>query len=217
MASSIYLNVQTIVPTTGQTITLPDSDAGNLLILANTATIAALTINAPPNPVNGQLMTILFAGAVTTLTMAGGTLKYNPGSANANSYVRYIYDFVNGVWMDAGHDVTNQIATVAALYRGKPFSVTTTSGSVVIYLTDTGLVGGNPLFSSIDYVHLDFVSNDPNFGKSYVLSGVTLTITAVKQSFSGVTVVGINVLGSVAIAAAANGTALTVLVQGKLN
>lgn len=99
-------------------------------------------------------------------------------------------------------------------YLVKSYSVTTTSGSKVIYLTDNGLIGGNPLFSTVDYVHIDFVSNDPNFGKSYILSGVTLTISAVKQTFTGITLLATNILGSVTIPAAANGTALTVLVQG---
>lgn len=105
-------------------------------------------------------------------------------------------------------------ATISNNYLIKTYSITTTGGTKVIYLTDNGLVGGNPLFSSIDYIHLDYINNDPNFGKSYTLSGVTLTITAVKQAFTGVTLLSTNILGSVAINAAANGTALTVLVQG---
>lgn len=99
-------------------------------------------------------------------------------------------------------------------YLIKTYSITTTGGTKVIYLTDDGLIGGNPLFSSIDYIHIDHVNNDPNFGKSYTLSGVTLTITAVKQIFTGIVLLSTNILGSVAISPVVNGTALTVLVQG---
>lgn len=105
-------------------------------------------------------------------------------------------------------------SAVSNNYLVKSYSITTTGGTKVIYLTDSGLIGGNPLFSSIDYIHIDHVNNDPNFGKSYTLVGVTLTITAVKQAFTGITLLSTNILGSVAINAAVNGTALTVLVQG---
>lgn len=98
----------------------------------------------------------------------------------------------------------------------KTYTATISSGVAVIYLTDDGLVTGNALFSTVDYVHLDFTSNDPNFGKSYAItnSNKTLTITAVKQAFTGITLLSTPILGSVALAAAANGTTLSVLVQG---
>lgn len=102
---------------------------------------------------------------------------------------------------------------------GKAYSVTTTSGTAVVQLTDDGLSTGNPLFSQIDFVSTRFALNDPNLSCIYALtnSNKTLTITAAKQTFNGITVVGIPVLGSNTIAAVANGTAITVYVQGKLN
>lgn len=105
---------------------------------------------------------------------------------------------------------------VGSNYLYKSYDITTTSGISTIYLTIDGTSTGNPLFTSIDYIHIDFITNDPNLGKSFALtnSNKTLTITAVKQAFSGVSVLGINVLGSVTIPAAPNGTALKVLVQG---
>lgn len=118
-----------------------------------------------------------------------------------------------------GTTIKDYFAGDKAFHRSKvslSYTVSTTSGSVIIYLTSNGLSTGTALFASVDYVHLDFVLNNPNLGKSYTLSGdlKTLTITAVTQTFTGVTVIGINVLGSVAIAAATNGTQLSVLVQG---
>lgn len=132
-------------------------------------------------------------------------VSWPDGSFGFVSLTNVIYRLSSGVWM-----------AIKSNYLFKPYSVSTTSGSAIIYLTDDGLITGNALFSSIDYVHLDFILNDPNLGKSYTItnSNKTLTITAVKQTFTGVVVLGVNVLGSVTIPAAANGTALTVLVQG---
>lgn len=101
-------------------------------------------------------------------------------------------------------------------YLIKPYSITTTNGVSTIYLTSDGTINGTALFSTIDYIHVDFVTNDPNLGKSFTLtnSNKTLTVNAVKQAFAGVTVLGVNVVGSISIPVAPNGTALTVLVQG---
>lgn len=95
-----------------------------------------------------------------------------------------------------------------------PISGSTTTGTSVVYLTTNGLVGGTPIFASVSYVHLDLVSNDPNLGKSYTLSGVTLTITITKQTFTGITLLSTPILGSVTLLAAPNGTLFTGLVEG---
>lgn len=216
--SSIYQDIEEYVPNSGDSIVMNDSDQGNVVILAPVATIATLTINMPPNPHGGQMVSILSTQNVTSLTLVSSSLfNYIPGTILANGFMRFTFDPINNTWMDVGHDVSTAMASIAAMYRGKPFTITTTSGSATIYLTNNGLVGGTPLFSAIDYVHLDFITNDPNFGKSYTLSGVTLTVNAVKQAFSGITLLSTNVLGSVTIAAAVTGTQLSCLVVGKLN
>lgn len=90
-------------------------------------------------------------------------------------------------------------------------------GIATVYLTDNGLAGGNALYKSIKFIHANFLSNDPNLGRSIAISGdlKTLTITAVKQTFTGIVILtSINVLGSVAILPAPDGTMLNVLVQG---
>lgn len=90
-------------------------------------------------------------------------------------------------------------------------------GIATVYLTDNGLITGKALYKSIKFVHANFVSNDPNLGRSLSLSGdlKTLTITAVKQTFTGIVILtSINVLGSVTLGPAPDGTTLNVLVQG---
>lgn len=200
--------VQKEIPTTGATVQIMNSDNNILLRILPTADLAALTVSFPPNPHPGQLVVVSSSKVIGTLTQSGGTFDKLVSNMAAVSVFVYAYDDQTSTWSL----VISSKATKIFL----PYTATTTAGTAIIYLTDTGLVTGKALFLSVDYVHLDFILNDPNLGKSYVLSSdlKTLTITAVKQSFTGITVLGINVIGSVAIAAAATGTILSVLVQG---
>lgn len=95
---------------------------------------------------------------------------------------------------------------------------TITSGTLVVYMTDDGTITGNALFPN-EILYTSIVTTDPSnvFGLGYVISNSnkTLTITANKQTFSGVTVVGVSVLGSVSLSAAPNGTAIGVHVIGR--
>lgn len=107
--------------------------------------------------------------------------------------------------MPDGCDSNASVATVAG-----------GAGLAVVYLTDNGLVGGNALFKSIKFIHANYTQNDPNLGRSISVSGdlKTLTITCVKQLFTGIVLLSTNILGSVAILPAADGTTLNILVQG---
>ncbi len=200
--------VQKITPASGDTVQMKNSD-NNLLVMINPATdLASLTLNWPTAPHGGQLAVVSSSKVISSLLHTGGTLNSSITSMAAIDAFVYIYDDVTLVWSLVASSKSKKVFL--------PYTATISGGTAVIYLTDNGLVGGNALFSSVDYVHLDFISNDPNFGKSYTLSGdlKTLTVTAVKQVFSGVTVLGINVLGAVTVSAAVNGTQLSVLVQG---
>lgn len=106
-------------------------------------------------------------------------------------------------------------------YDTKVFTATVAGGAgdAVFYATDTGLVGGTALFSSILAINARFDSGNPNLGndKPVVSNGnKTVTIACKQQTFSGVTVLGINVLGSNTVGVAPNGTALTITVTGIL-
>jgi hypothetical protein len=81
----------TVTPTTGSTLTLADYTSP---VFVNTGTLASLTIVMPPNPVHGQVQTIIFAGAITALTLnanAGQTIIGAPGSASVNTVLSFIY------------------------------------------------------------------------------------------------------------------------------
>lgn len=63
-------------PASGATITAANSD--KLLILRHAATIATLTVNLPPNPVDNQEYSVNTTFAVTALTLgAGGNIIYS--------------------------------------------------------------------------------------------------------------------------------------------
>lgn len=96
------------------------------------------------------------------------------------------------------------------------FSGTTTSGTVVFYLTNDGTSGGSALCSSTPK-SISVRANDPSntFGLGYAVtnSNKTLTVTANARSFSSTSILGIGVLGSSSLTAAANGTAIDVAVD----
>lgn len=99
----------------------------------------------------------------------------------------------------------------------KAFSATVGAlGIATVYLTDDGTITGVPLFSSVICVNARFTSNDPNLGVSYTLSGNTVTLNCVKQTFSGVVVLGVTVLGGATLNAAPVSTTLLVQVTGML-
>lgn len=200
--------VQKVTPTTGSTVQMKSSDNNLIFMIDPVTDLAALTMNWPAYPRAGQLVVVSTSKAIAALTHGSGTLNKSVTSMAAFDTFVYTYDDVASMWTMVISSKPKKIFV--------PYTATISSGTAVIYLTDDGLVTGNALFSTIDYVHLDFLLNDPNFGKSYAItnSNKTLTITAVKQAFTGVTVLGINVVGSIAINAAVNGTQLSVLVQG---
>lgn len=96
------------------------------------------------------------------------------------------------------------------------FTGTLTSGTVVFYMTNGGLVGGTGLCTASPQNVTIFV-NDPSniYGSSYAVinSNKTLTVTVNQRNFAGITVVGIPVLGSTSIGSAPNGTPVQVSVD----
>lgn len=201
-------------PVSGATIQMENADVAMIIVIAALADLAALTLAWPAAPKNGMMVTVQAAVNVASLLHTGAALNSAVPMMEAGGSFTFIWDEVGGVWMQANSGFA--LSDVCLAYN----TTVTSAGNALVYPTDDGTASGNPLFSNIKYVHANFDNSDPNFGKSKPVVAAnrkTVTIACVKQAFSGVTVLGINVLGSVAIGAAANGTALTVLVQGKLS
>lgn len=207
--SSIYR----FIPLSGDTLVVPSSTGDVVIIIAPATDLAVLTISWPTVPVNGQHVRILSTKNITSVLHSGGTLNRSVSSLQTASDMNFIYDGVSGVYMSDGLT----LSTVVTL----PFngSIAGGSGDVVFYATDNGLVGGNAIFSSIQYVQPVFDSGDPNlaFSKPVVSnSNKTITVNCKKQTFNIIVLLSTNVLGSATLGSAPNGTSLTFLIHGQL-
>lgn len=112
------------------------------------------------------------------------------------------YDYVNGI---------KKVSTKEFIATG-----TVSGGNVIFDITS----GGNAVFTEIfeDSIRLEFIdSTRVHSHGEPVISGdkkqITMPIT--RQSFSGVTVLSVTVLGSVTMSAAPNGTVVKLFVKGK--
>lgn len=86
-------------PSTGTTQTIADSVS--TAVISN-GTLASLTVKMPATPANGQIVRVLFGGAVTALTMtpnSGQTLSAgSPTTAAVGATVSYIYRTTGTTW-----------------------------------------------------------------------------------------------------------------------
>lgn len=100
-------------------------------------------------------------------------------------------------------------------------TLTTTGGTVTDYVTTEGATrtsGGTALLSSIfsDSIQTNFIDSSGVYaqGLPTVTSNKTISIPFTKQAFNGVTVVTINVLGSVSMSTIPNGVIVKVRLVG---
>lgn len=94
---------------------------------------------------------------------------------------------------------------------------TTTSGIATFYLTDDKTVTGVPLFTEAPMATFYFDDPTADIGTAASLSGdfITLTVTMQKQNTNIVTILGINVIGSITMANVVDGTIVNVHAEGK--
>lgn len=203
-----------VTPTSGQTVTIPTNALGDVVVIVAPATdLATLTLAWPPSPLDGQNFRILFTKTITALYHTGGSLNRSAPTAPATGDMSYMYDSSGATFMCTS---MTQSTTVAL-----PFTASTAggAGNAVFYATDSGLVGGNALFSSIQYIQPMFTVANPNDAFSLpVVSNANKTITTncQRQTFTGVTILGINAVGTNIVGNAPNGVALSFLVRGVL-
>lgn len=87
-------------PATGATITIPDD--AEMVMIDPGATIAALTLDMPTKPHDGQRVSVYFDNIVTTLTMGGGTLKAALTAATAAGFATWRYNAGDSTWYRIG-------------------------------------------------------------------------------------------------------------------
>jgi hypothetical protein len=95
---SVDLSKVILTPTTGTTITLATINTRTLLNPAGT--LAALTINMPAAPVNGQIQRVTSSQIITVLTISGNghTLVGGLTTLSLGGSFTYIYDTATTTW-----------------------------------------------------------------------------------------------------------------------
>lgn len=89
-------------PLTGTTVNIP-ADA-EVVYIEPAGTIAALTVNMPPNPYDGQELNICTTQTITALTqsVASGTLRGALTAGSANGFGKWKYSLSNTTWYRMG-------------------------------------------------------------------------------------------------------------------
>lgn len=90
-------------PLTGTTVALPDD--AEAVRFKHGSTIAALTVNPPGAPKDGQEFVMTFTSAVTALTMTGLNSQTIVGAmtaATAGGFGRYKYEKASNSWSRVG-------------------------------------------------------------------------------------------------------------------
>lgn len=206
--------IKRYTPSSGDTITLENFDTSMTVIIAPTANIASLTIVWPTIQQNGQTINFLFTKNVTTITHSGAILNIGFATMAGPGVAAFQWDAVGNVFMCNGILLGNAVVPLSFTV-----SVAGGTGDAVFYATDSGLVGGNALFASIQNVQPSFDVADPlkAYTKPVVSNGnKTITTNCKIMQQNLVTVLGISVVGSTTLVSVANGIALTVLIHGVL-
>ena len=91
---------QVATPTTGQTVTIANSNVDTRLVLNPAGLISALTIVMPTTPFDGQLIHICSSQIITVITMTSGVTIFSALSTfgSANSFAGWVYDSANTSW-----------------------------------------------------------------------------------------------------------------------
>lgn len=205
--------IQRFTPTNGQTVTIPDSASDQIIIIAPSTDIAALTLAWPSTPYDGQVIRLVCTKNITALSHTGGTLNRNMSSFVASGDANFIWDATGNTWMSDGITVSPIVSLV--------FTASTAGGvgNAVFYPTSDLTVNGVALFSTIQHIQPAYDVANPNdaFGKPVVSNGnKTVTTNCQRQTFNGIVLLSTNILGSNTVANAPNGVALTFLVHGIL-
>jgi hypothetical protein len=103
-AASIYAGqkVQYATPLTGETHTV-DDDA-DVVVMQPAGTIAALTLNMPASPFDGQEVAFASTQVITALTMSGNgkTLLGALTAGSANGFAKWRYRAATTTWYRVG-------------------------------------------------------------------------------------------------------------------
>lgn len=152
-------------------------------------------------------------GITESVAYQGDLNAYNLAMTNINTSKTANRTYINGVAQNGTALTGDLVEWIVTL--------TTASGVVTDYVTTEGATrtsGGTSLCSSIfpDSIQTNFIDSTGVYaqGSPTVTSNKTISIPFTKQAFNGVTVVGINVLGSAAMGTIPNGVTVKLRLVG---
>jgi len=92
---SMLVKIQYVDPSSGSTVV---SNGREQLIIGHAGTLAALTIQFPNGPVNGQIFNISFDDVITTLTLTAPGMTIKAPITTVSGASGYAWVFYNAVW-----------------------------------------------------------------------------------------------------------------------
>lgn len=208
--------VYRFAPINGDSIVIPNSPADLIVILAPEENIESLVITWPENPFDGQMIRFLSTKNIALLINLGATLNKNMISIQATQEIGFVYDETAAMYMKSS-ETTSPVVTIP--YTGK--LTDGGNGDCVFYPTDTGMVDGNPLFASIQYVECLIEVANPDMAASKPVVSEdrkTITTNVKERTFTSVVppLLGISLIASQSLSNAPDGVALSFLVHGVL-
>jgi hypothetical protein len=87
-----------VAPLTGATVPVPQRSFQTGVLIDPLGTLAALTIQFPSAPQDGDLLSISTSQAITVLTLTGGTIVSAPTTMAAGGHVMYAYSAGGAKW-----------------------------------------------------------------------------------------------------------------------
>lgn len=90
----------TTTPTTGGTVSCTNRCGYQKQIIAPAGTLATLTLVLPANPINGEIVELVFTQIITALTVTNGPLLgFTSGGTMATGSRRYVYNAASAAWV----------------------------------------------------------------------------------------------------------------------
>lgn len=176
-----------IVPITGDTVQISNSDSSSVFVVNPAGTLATLTFNFPTLPYPAQQVEIASTKAITNVTFTGGTFNKLITTLGAWDTCAYTYDNQTLTWVLMSRDLTEIISFPTRSISATGFQVSATRSSLVFYtaqIVTTATIGGG----SVGYVTLETSPNNSTWTEAGRLTnGQVITLAIALNSIQTIT------------------------------
>lgn len=175
---------------------------------SSTATHNGTTVISPTSGVGRYLLWAapVYADAISLTTTGSGAASLTAGALNIPTPTSPPI-----VYNNTGGTVNTRTAPKIITLSG---AVAGGAGNVVFYLTDNGLVGGNALFTNVDYVNPLVNDSTINYSYGWTISGDKKTLTVNTKAALGINVALLSLTLLGVPSNVANGIVVTCVVVG---